>query len=44
MREIWDNLSKKYLDHPEIEKKELEEIKLKFGITSKKSEKMEYSG
>lgn len=40
MREIRDNLSKKYIDHPEIEKKELEEIKLKYGIKSKKLPKI----
>ena len=32
MREIRDNLSKKYAEHPEIEEKELEEIRRKYGI------------
>ena len=44
MREIRDNLSKIYIDHPEIEKKELEEIRLKYGIKSKRLAKREYNG
>ncbi len=35
MREIRDKLSKKYLDNPESEKKDLEKIRKKYGIAVK---------
>ena len=34
MREIRDNLSKKYTEDPEAEKKDLEEIRKKYGINN----------
>lgn len=38
MREIRDNLSKKYIAKPELENKELEEIQEKYNIKSQISE------
>ncbi len=35
MREIRDKLSKKYLEHPELEKAELNKIRKKYNISGK---------
>jgi len=35
MREIRDRLSRRYLEHPELEERELEEIRKQYDILSK---------
>lgn len=37
MRDIRDKLVKKYLEDPELENKELEEIRKKYGLKSRKT-------
>ena len=42
MREIRDGLSKIYSEHPEVEEKELEKIRKKYGIKRQKSAQAKY--
>ena len=32
MREIWDKLSKRYIEDPEAERRELQDVRRKYGI------------
>ena len=42
MREIRDSLSRLYNEHPEIEEKELEKIRKRYGIKPQKKAQVKY--